>query len=291
IDTINICLDNDVWGRRAGERIIEKYAQRGYNVLEQYPTAKDYNKDLTNFIELENKPIIEIPDKASNSKRVYAHLVGTKKLNQSLVQEYQKSGSLYQTERTIVKNSTPMQITEAVFVQKDKDNFPVYAIKVNLNSSDKYADFKTEYKNTEQARSYLSFNGKNNNLLVFNNPISMMSHQSFLRDMKKEDDFNYICAIKNIPEAVNQFIKDSPHITEVTVMIDKTEALNNKTNQVVDYRETTFKKLLSTVKSKIINVVKRYPTDIDLNRDYRKQKESIQQNQAQKPQEQGLEIG
>jgi DNA primase len=46
VKEIVLCLDNDQAGREAAAQIAQKYALKGYTVLNQPPRGKDHNEDL-----------------------------------------------------------------------------------------------------------------------------------------------------------------------------------------------------------------------------------------------------
>ncbi len=268
IKVINVCLDNDEGGRKAGERIREKYSELGYKVVESYPKEKDYNLQLKYEIERKNEPIIDAPEQALNNKRAFMHLTETKKLDKDLVNDLLNDGSVYQADRQILDGQgNPKTISNTIFVQKDNTGTPVYAISVNYNTSQDKADFKAEYKNEGQARSYLSRKGDSSDLLVFNNPISMLSHQTYVKEQGAENHNNYICCISNPSEAISQFIEDNPNIKDVKVMLDRAVSINPKTNQQVDFREFSYNKIKKTISSKKVSVSKKFAKGIDLNRD------------------------
>lgn len=50
-----LCLDNDLAGYRAGERICEKLLEKGYEVEVDYPTKKDWNEELRHLQEQEKE--------------------------------------------------------------------------------------------------------------------------------------------------------------------------------------------------------------------------------------------
>jgi len=104
-------------------------------------------------------------------------------------------------------------------------------------------------------------------LLVFNNPISMLSHQTYVKEQGAENHNNYICCISNPSEAISQFIEDNPNIKDVKVMLDRAVSINPKTNQQVDFREFSYSKIKKTISSKKVSVTKKFAKGIDLNRD------------------------
>ena len=50
-----LCLDNDLAGYRAGERICEKLLEKGYEVEVDYPRKKDWNEELLHRQEQEQE--------------------------------------------------------------------------------------------------------------------------------------------------------------------------------------------------------------------------------------------
>ena len=50
-----LCLDNDLAGYRAGERICEKLLEKGYEVEVDYPRKKDWNEELLHRQEQEKE--------------------------------------------------------------------------------------------------------------------------------------------------------------------------------------------------------------------------------------------
>ena len=49
VSKICFCLDNDDAGRRATNKMVQKYRDIGYEVYVTYPSAKDYNEELLNI--------------------------------------------------------------------------------------------------------------------------------------------------------------------------------------------------------------------------------------------------
>ncbi|WMJ24291.1 DUF3991 domain-containing protein [Paludicola sp. MB14-C6] len=298
INTINIALNNDSQavnqfgepdnhGVKRGQKLIDKYSQLGYQVLESYPKAKDYNLELKLTLQRNNQPIIKVPEQALNNKRSYMHLTETKQLDKNIVKEWLDKGNIYQADHEKKdENGNIKTVSNTVFVQRDKNGIPIYAISVNYNQSKDRADFRIEYKNEEQARCYLSQEVDSNDLLVFNNPISMLTHMTYLKESGKENKNNYLCCMSNYTKAVQHFISSHPKIKNVKVMLDQSKSLNPQTNQLVDYRDFTFKKIKKTIANKSISVTTKYPKGIDLNKDLAAMKEAKSKNKSQ---ENGIE--
>lgn len=291
ISVINICLDNDPKGRESGEKIKEKYAAQGYKVVESYPKLKDYNLDLSRELTRKTAPVIDSPPPSPNNNRSISYLTKTKNLNSELVKSQIESGNIYQTDKEIVTQAGDHRtVSNTVFVKRDEFDSPDYAISVSYNNSSDKADFKVEYTNENQARNYISHNGGNSDLLVFNNPISMMTHQSYLKDSGQENNNNYLCSIAAPENAVKQYLSDNPNVKNVKVMLDKSEYINAKTGQLIDTREITFTRISGKNATKTVSVSKKYPKGIDLNKDLQtakstakmKQKEPTKQNDSEK---------
>ncbi len=297
VRTINIALNNDKnalksdgtpdvnHGVVAGNLLKQEYSDK-YLVVDNYPKLKDYNLELKREIIRKNQPVIDIPEQAPNNNRAFMHLTQTKKLDKDIVNGLLNDGSVYQADKTILDTEgNPKTFSNTIFVQKDETGTPVYAISVNYNASQEKADFKAEYKNEEQARSYLSHKGDSNDLLVFNNPISMLSHQTYMKEQGIENHNNYICCISNPCEAINQFILNYPNIKDVKVMLDRAVSINPKTKQPVDFREFSYNKIKKAVTSKKVSVSKKFAKGIDLNRDL----QSIKCNEKSSRKEKSIE--
>lgn len=267
IKVINVCLDNDEAGRTAGEKIREKYTQLGFTVLESYPKEKDYNLELQKAVEKSNKLSIDLPSPSTDTKQSFQHLTENKKLDKDLISSMLKDGSAFQVNRTIYRDDKPYSVSDTVFVQKDKQGNPTYGISVNHNTNIDKSDFKIEYKNEEQAKCYISYKGETSNLLVFNNPISMLSYHTIEKAKGNQNIDNCICCLSKHNEAIEDFINQNTNIKEIQVRLDKAIGINKITQQPFDFRENTFNNIEKKFKSKKIKVVKSYPKSNSLNQD------------------------
>lgn len=282
IKVINICLDNDDAGHQAGNRIKSKYEDLGYKIIESYPKAKDYNQQLLQQRAREDKPNVDLPPPSADNKRVYMHLTQNKHLNKDVIAEMLKNGDIYQTTRQI-PNSDKV-IADTVFVQKDKDNNPVYGIGVSHNTNLEKADFKIEYQNDEKTSNYISHEGNTDTLLVFSNPISMVTQMSIEKDLAsinaKSQTHHMICALGKTDDAVLEYLSSHKNIKEVNVSLDTSTGINNKTQQPFDYRESMFNRISKKCATKTVKVSKKFPENKSLNQDY----VNCKNKAAQKPQ-------
>lgn len=267
IKVINISLDNDEPGRAAGERIKEKYTELGYKVVESYPKEKDYNLELKKEIQKINSAAIDAPNKSTNNNKAFMYLTQTKGINEEIVREAFQTNSVYQSERQNVLADKVRTVASTVFVSRDENNLCNYAIEVVHNYQEDKPDYKAEYKNEEQSRSYLSHIGKGNTLLVFNNPISMITHQTMYKLSGKENNSSYLCCLSGHTKAVSHFLQTNPNIKNVEVMLDKAISYDPRKNQNIDYRESAFSSIKKSLTGQKINVSKKYPKNIDWNKD------------------------
>ncbi len=51
VSEIIFCLDNDTAGRKATDKYIKKYSEKGYSCSTAFPKQKDYNEELVSFCE------------------------------------------------------------------------------------------------------------------------------------------------------------------------------------------------------------------------------------------------
>ena len=227
-------------------------------VLESCPEHKDYNDDLKAELAADNQPLIDLPEKAQDNRRVFAHLAKDAAVNSDLINRYMTQGLLYQSEQTVERDGQVKKYASAVFLGRDPDGNPDYAMRVSLYRSPENGYFKMEYKDPE-AGGCISVAGENSSLLVFNNPVSMMTQQSMMLEAGKENNNHYLCALTGIPGAVEQYVRDHPKINEVRLMLDKTVGISSRTNQPVDYRELNARKVKDVLKGRNIQVVTKFP--------------------------------
>ncbi|MEG0895399.1 MAG: hypothetical protein RSE93_06755 [Oscillospiraceae bacterium] len=236
--------------------------------------------ELQKEIIKQNTPFAEVPAPSADNKQILSHLTNVKKINANLIKEEIEKGNIYQTE-TDKLDGTRKNIN-IVFIKKDDNDIPIYAIRVGENNNIEKADFKTEHKNYSQARSYISKEGNCNTLLVFNNPVSMMTQKSIEMDLGNEKRSHCICCISDIDKAVEHYLSSHENITDVKVCMDKSIAINNQTGQQFDLREYTFNKISNKVSSKHLKVTKKFPQGKSLNQDYVKCKQKVADKNQQK---------
>lgn len=58
VSDIIFCLDNDTAGRKATDKYIQKYSEKGYSCSAAFPKQKDYNEELVTFCENNKKDTI-----------------------------------------------------------------------------------------------------------------------------------------------------------------------------------------------------------------------------------------
>ena len=93
-------------------------------VLESCPEHKDYNDDLRAELAADNQPLIDLPEKAQDNRRVFAHLAKDAAVNSDLINRYMTQGLLYQSEQTVERDGQVKKYASAVFLGRDPDGNP-----------------------------------------------------------------------------------------------------------------------------------------------------------------------
>ena len=220
---------------------------------------------------------------------MFAHLAKEAAINPDLLNRYMTQGILYQTEQTVERDGQVKRYASAVYLGRDEDGNPDYAMRVSLYRSPENGYFKMEYKDPVEG-GCISLPGENSSLLVFNNPVSMLTQQSMMLEAGKENKNHYLCALTGLPGEVERYVQKHPQINEVKLMLDKTVGISRKTNQPVDYRELTVRKIKDSLQSRKIDVVAKCPRTTDLNLDYLKSRGLAKGNSSQKAPDQGKEL-
>ncbi len=245
IKYINLCLDNDSTGKKSIEEMKEKYIALGYEVFQDLPKNKDYNLDLIKTKEYSENlnHIVHIPKEHKNCDYVIKYLTEKKGLDKDLIENLVKENLIYQTQRSITKDGKEINLSSAVFTNKEKN----YAVEMALYCKENNSEYKKEYSDDEQL-GYLSINEKDSNILtVFNNPLSMLTYASLSLQNKEKENLLTVLDMKSQENSIIDFLKQNPNINKINVCFDKSEfkAKDKQTNEekVIDYREVIYKKI------------------------------------------------
>ncbi|MEG2812983.1 MAG: toprim domain-containing protein [Oscillospiraceae bacterium] len=273
IKVLNICLDNDEAGRKAGEKIKEKYSER-FEIVESYPIKKDYNEQLKYEIETKQKEFVAIPTKNADNKITTAYLTQTKLLDTNIIEKDINEMKIYQSNDEITFDNETRIIPKTVFIEYDENKVPVYALEAIHNSSVTSKDRIKEYSTSNQSHNYLSREGKDEKLIVFNNPISMLTYQTADLFTNNECNHHMICCKFNCDKAVNNYLLKHKDIKKIILILDKTIGLNKNTGEIKDFRKDIQNDVKLSVKNKATIFIKN-PKYKDCNKDYQIARGSI----------------
>lgn len=162
---------------------------------------------------------IVFPHKNSNYKRVCAYLIKTRKIHQSIVEEFIKYNKLYEDERH-----------NCVFVGY-KNNNAVYGLKIGTNTNNKFKrelagsnkDFSVELRN----------NYKSDTVCIFESIIDAMSYETFEimngLDINKK---NKISLAGVSDKKLKQYLNDNNNIKRIICCLDNDKAGIEATEQI-----------------------------------------------------------
>ena len=176
-------------------------------------TASTYPVHLDSFmpskIELPEKGELVLPERAQNIKRVYAYLVGTRKIDPKIVSMMIGNKSVYQDDRG-----------NCVFVGRDKKGNPQYcALRGTLTGK----QFRMDVANSDKGYPFL-MTGKNDRVFVFESPIEVMSHAT----LTKLNGYDYTVSHRislggYSPKALQGYLERNPNISQIVLALNNDE--------------------------------------------------------------------
>lgn len=253
VNVINIALDSDRPGREAGEKIKEKFFGLGYEILESYPKEKDYNLQLTKARTALLAPVLKsAPTPAPDNKRMWAHLL-QRGVDRDTIAKMENNGTMFQSD--IQKDDKVF--SEIVFVNRDKQGRPTYAISSSFNADTERPAYVKQITSRGHEQ-YIYQKGKNDKLLVFDNPIAMIAHQSYAKTHGIENNSSYLLCSKGAAKACSEIIEGNSKIKSVIHMADDRIGHNVEKNETVDYRQNSFNSIVASVGGKV-SVSQKYP--------------------------------
>lgn len=149
---------------------------------------------------------ILMPKKNSNNSRCIAYLCKTRKINIKVVSYFIAINLIYESS----------DYHNIVFIGYDKKKTPRHIAQVGTLDT---VRFKKEVRNSDKQYSFNYHCNKTNTLYVFESPIDMLSYISIYHlDCFKNNNYVTCCGLSQ--QAINRFIKDYPHITEIVFCFD-----------------------------------------------------------------------
>lgn len=158
----------------------------------------------------EERGKLELPNSASNMRRVYAYLTKTRLIDSEIVQEFVDRKMLYQDERG-----------NCVFVSKDQENKPIFACKRGTNTERRFVG---DVENCDYSKGFYIDNNADK-LVVAESVIDAMSIMNIIK-AKGEDIHNYnylpLAGATKFECLINQ-LKDHP-VNDLYMALDNDKA-------------------------------------------------------------------
>lgn len=212
-DSVKYLLDNFVTASH--DNAVKNYKERSNN------------KNIETEEELKGE--IELPQKATQFRRLYAYLIKSRKIGKQTVDFFVKRGELYENDKGGM-----------VFIGKAKDGSVKYAM---IRGTAENKPFKAEAKNSDKSFGFKVANPRSNKLVVFESAIDLMSYMT----LKQEAEEGYILNPDNLlslggvgEKALHRMLDENLHIKSIEFALDNDEAGEAARNKFVNKYESNF---------------------------------------------------
>ena len=158
--------------------------------------------------EKEQQIILEIPEKHSDMRRVYAYLLSERLINREVLNEFTHRGLIYED----------AEHHNVVFVGKNSEGEIKHIQKRSTNS-------KSSYKGNvpgSDANFGFNFVGTSDKLFVFEAPIDMLAYISMFQSAWKEHSYVALCSTADC--AALEMLNSHPNIKNVYLCLDHDSA-------------------------------------------------------------------
>ena len=207
--------------------LLDNFVTASYdNAVKNYKERHN-NKSIDTEEELKGE--IELPQKATQFKRLYAYLIKTRKIGKQTVDFFVKRGELYENDKGGM-----------VFIGKAKDGAIKYAM---IRGTAENKPFKAEAKNSDKSFGFKVTNPRSNKLVVFESAIDLMSYMT----LKQEAEEGYILNPDNLlslggvgEKALHRMLDENLHIKSIEFALDNDEAGEAARNKFVNKYESNF---------------------------------------------------
>ena len=152
-------------------------------------------------------PKFELPPANDNMRRVFAYLLNRRGINKDVLYAFVHKKMIYES----------AQYHNTVFVGFDKDGTPRHANKRGTGSASSYKG------NAVGSAPEYSFhwNGRSNQLYLFEAPIDMLSFISMNKDGWRNHSYAAACSVSD--KVLFQCLADNPAISKVSICFDSDE--------------------------------------------------------------------
>jgi hypothetical protein len=207
--------------------LLDNFVTASYdNAVKNYKERSN-NKNIDTEEELKGE--IELPQKATQFRRLYAYLIKTRKIGKQTVDFFVKRGELYENDKGGM-----------VFIGKAKDGSVKYAM---IRGTAENKPFKAEAKNSDKSFGFKVANPRSNKLVVFESAIDLMSYMT----LKQEAEEGYILNPDNLlslggvgEKALHRMLDENLHIKSIEFALDNDEAGEAARNKFVNKYESNF---------------------------------------------------
>lgn len=221
-----IDIEGKTW-KDSVKYLLDNFVTASYdNAVKNYKERSN-NKNIDTEEELKGE--IELPQKATQFRRLYAYLIKTRKIGKQTVDFFVKRGELYENDKGGM-----------VFIGKAKDGSVKYAM---IRGTAENKPFKAEAKNSDKSFGFKVANPRSNKLVVFESAIDLMSYMT----LKQEAEEGYILNPDNLlslggvgEKALHRMLDENLHIKSIEFALDNDEAGEAARNKFVNKYESNF---------------------------------------------------
>lgn len=193
-------------------------------------TSKVTTKHNVEKKEVERQPF-ELPQKASDNKRVIAYLTQTRHIDFEVVNHAIKNGYVYQEEK----------FGNVVFAGRDKNGEYKYASKRSTSTNSK---FRQDVTSSDKATGFVMQSERpSNTVYVFESPIEILSHQTLTKELTGQNFRNQTrISLGGVSiNALKTYIENNPNIKNIVCCLNHDDAGQKGTQDIINMYATTHK--------------------------------------------------
>ncbi|MCI8600579.1 MAG: DUF3991 domain-containing protein [Oscillospiraceae bacterium] len=237
VKKIRFCTDADEAGMKFAETQGQLLADRGYEVSITLPSqGKDFNEALC--IQKHDAALYHpVPRPAKDDSRMMEHLTEKRLISENLSIFLKNRGLLFQAEPSGLTDQEGFRSSTMVF--RDDGYLMELPIILTQNSADLILEYGAE--NSASAFKIKGINEGVHQLLVFDNPVSMIAYLDHaLQCQAPTANAHYLCRYSNPERAVQAYLEEHPEIQTVSLIFERDGSVvkhRDGTLEAIDYRE------------------------------------------------------
>lgn len=203
--------------------------------------SSDKKLDLSKLPKREKIEFI-LPKKAEDNKKAYAYLVKERGIDKDIINQWIKENRLFEGINEIrTKDGRVFQSHNCVFVSFDENNKPNFAMQRGIYKTKDGKSFKQDVDGSDYDTGFnvKSKEDKNNNLIVCEAVIDMLSLMSLYKDSDYYQNANYhsLNGVDKIDGLINT-LKKNQNITDVLLCLDNDAAGRNAAARIKEEIKT-----------------------------------------------------